>query len=106
MDFTELGKNTVTVDMDADRFKCQLSEYSLVQPQAVREYMSALPEYIKEKEEREAELKKQKKYNNFGSSSLEYEVQAKRAKEEGRCPPPRFDKILDKDAVSKALKAR
>ena len=30
MDFTEFGKNTITVDRDPDRFKCQLSEYSLI----------------------------------------------------------------------------
>ena len=65
-----------------------------------------LPEYIKDKEEREAEVAKQKKYNAANSTSLDYEVQARRAKEEGRCPPPRFDKILDRDAVANALKAR
>lgn len=49
MDFTEFGKNTITIDMDPDRFKCQLSEYSLQQPQATREYMNVLPEYIADK---------------------------------------------------------
>lgn len=58
MDFSELGKNTVTIDMEPDRFKCQLSEYSLAQPQATREYMNVLPEYIADKEAIQAELEK------------------------------------------------
>lgn len=39
-------------------------------------------------------------------SSTDYNFSLARAKAEGRCPPPRFDRILDSEAVNRAAKAR